>query len=63
VAKAIAKKLQSAAGETVGSRGGPGMAAIFGPGRTDYSAVDGPGGPLSRGDCPWRDKPTPCKTT
>ena len=31
VAKAIAKRPQSAAGGTVGSRGGPGMVAIFGP--------------------------------
>ena len=29
--KAIANRLQSAAGGTVGSKGGPGMAAIFGP--------------------------------
>ena len=32
MAKAIAKRPQSAAGGTVGSKGGPGMAAIFGPG-------------------------------
>jgi len=32
VAQAIAKRPQSAAGGTVGRRGGPGMAAIFGPG-------------------------------
>jgi len=38
---------QSAAGGTVGGKGGPGMAAIF-----------GPGGPLSRGDCPQRDSKT-----
>jgi len=25
-------------------------------GGTDYSAVDSLGGPLSRGDCPWRDR-------
>jgi len=25
---------------------------------TDYSAMDSPGGPLSRGDCPWCDKYT-----
>ena len=49
MAKAIAKKLQSAARGTVGSREGPVMAAIFGPGGTDYSAVGSPGGPLSRG--------------
>ena len=36
-------------------QGGLGMAAIFGPVRTDYSAVGSPGGPLSRGDCPRRD--------
>ena len=30
MAKAIAKRPQSAAGGTVGSKGGPGMAAIFG---------------------------------
>jgi len=39
VAKAIAKRPQSAAGGTVGRRGGPGMAAIL-----------GPGGPIIR---PW----------
>ena len=27
-------------------------------GGTDYSAVDSPGGPLSRGDCPRRDSAT-----
>jgi len=32
LAKAIAKRLQSAARGTVSSRGGTGMAAIFGPG-------------------------------
>ena len=32
MAKAIAKRPQSAAGGTVGSTGGPGMAARFGPG-------------------------------
>ena len=32
------------------------MAAIFGPG-TNYSAVDSPGGPLFRGDCPRHDRP------
>ena len=25
-------------------------------GGIDYSAVDSPGGPLFRGDCPWRDR-------
>ena len=35
MAKAIAKRPQSAAGETVSSRGGPGMAAIFGPPAAD----------------------------
>ena len=32
MAKAIAKRLQSAAGGTIGSRGGPGIAVKFGPG-------------------------------
>ena len=50
MAKAIAKRSHSAAGV-----GGPGMAAIFGPGETNYSAVDSLGGPLSRGNCPQRD--------
>ena len=31
------------------------MAAIFGPGGTIYSATDGPGGPIMRGDHPRRD--------
>ena len=31
VAKAIAKRLQSAAGGTIGNRGGPGIAAKFSP--------------------------------
>jgi len=45
----------------VGSRGdrrqqgGPGIATKFVPGGTDYSAVDSPWGPLSKGDCPRRD--------
>ena len=37
-------------GVTVVSRGGGGG--------TDYSTVDSPGGPLSRGDCPQHDKTT-----
>ena len=36
------------------------MAAIFGPGGTDYSAVHSPGGLLFSGDCPRRD--SPCAT-
>jgi len=48
VAKAIVKRPQSAAG---GTR----YACNIWSGGTDYSAVDSPGGPLSRGDCPRRD--------
>ena len=51
VAKAIAKRLKLAAGGTrcsceIWSRG------------TDYSVMDSPGGPLSRGDCPQHDSDT-----
>jgi len=34
------------------------MAAIFGRGGGDYSAVGSPGRSLSRGDCPRRDRVT-----
>ena len=61
MAKAIAKRLQSAAGGTVGSRGGRYGCGIWARG-TDYSAVGSPGGPLSRGDCPRRDTPTAAYT-
>ena len=50
---------------TVGSRGdhrqqgGTRYGCDIWSGGTDYSAVDSPGGPLSRGNCPRRDSTTP----
>ena len=54
------KRLQSAAGRTIGSRGGTRYSHEIWSGGTNYSAMDRRGGLLSRGDCPRRDMTTPC---
>ena len=53
----IAKWPQSAAGGPLAAGGTRYGCDIWSEG-TNYSAVDSPGGPLSRGDCPQRDNPS-----